>query len=88
MGTVELLRELANDGRAGSVGEEGELAEMLGRSVTVRRALERGADEDDALLLRRQGNQVPGDGPDSKMARVFSDFRRASRSDPMCCTAR
>ena len=61
MGPVELLRQLADDGGAGGVGEQRELAEMLAGRVPVRRALERSADEYDALLLRGEGYQVAGD---------------------------
>jgi hypothetical protein len=88
MWAVELLCELADDGRAGCVGEKGELTQMLAGGVTVRRALERGADEDDALLLRRKGDQISGDEPGSRIVRVFSDWRRESRSDLWCCTGR
>jgi hypothetical protein len=35
---------------------------MLAGGMTVERSLERRADQDDALLLRREGDQVPGDG--------------------------
>lgn len=88
MRAVELLRELADNCRAGGVGEEGQLAEVLAGRVAVWRALERGADEDDALLLRREGDQVPGDEPDSRIVRVFSGCRRVSRSGRWCCTGR
>jgi hypothetical protein len=72
---VELLGELTDDCGARGVGEEGELAQVLAGGVTVRRALERSADEDDALLLRREGDQVPSDGPDSMSVRFAAPRR-------------
>ncbi len=75
MGAVELLGELADDCGARRVGEEGELAQVLACGVAVGRALERSADEDDALLLRRKGDQVPSDGPDSMSVRFAAPRR-------------
>jgi hypothetical protein len=65
VGPVELLRQLADDGSAGGVGQQSELAQVLARGVAVRPPFERGADENGALLLRREGDQIPGDELDS-----------------------
>ena len=81
MRAVELLRELADDCRAGGVREEGELTQMLAGGVAVGRALERGADEDDALLLRGERDQVSGDEPDSRLwgcSAVAAESREAT----------
>jgi hypothetical protein len=88
MRTVELLRQLADDCGASGVGEKSELAQMLAGGVTVWRALQRGADEDDALLLWREGDQVAGDGPGSRVGEVLSGCRRASRNGRWCCRGR
>jgi hypothetical protein len=62
---IELLYELADDSCAGGVGEQRQLAKVLGGGVAIRCPLQRSADENDALLRRRERDQVPGDGPDS-----------------------
>jgi len=58
---VELLRQLPDDGGPRRVGEEGELPQVLARGVTVRRALERRADEYRALLRSGERDQVACD---------------------------
>ena len=58
MRAVELLRELADDDRAGRVGEPLELAQMLVERLARAGPLERRADEERPLDGRREGDQV------------------------------
>jgi hypothetical protein len=62
---VQLLGELADDGSARGVGEKSELLQMFAGRVAVRRTLERRADEYDAFLLCREGDEISSDGADS-----------------------
>jgi hypothetical protein len=57
MRTVELLRQLSNDGGAGRVGQALELAQVLLERLARPRTLERRSDEDRALDGRGDGDQ-------------------------------
>jgi hypothetical protein len=65
MRAVELLRQLPNDGCPGCIGEQRQLTKVLAGGVAIGSPLEWRADENDALLLRRECDQIPGDEPDS-----------------------
>jgi hypothetical protein len=52
MWAIDLLGQLTDDGRAGSVGEVGQFAEMVVGDPTCARSLERCADEEGALNWR------------------------------------
>jgi hypothetical protein len=62
MRAVQLLRQLADDGRAGGIGEPLELAQVLVEQMLRAASLERRADEDRGLLRRRERDQVTCDG--------------------------
>lgn len=66
MRTIELLRQLPDDGCSRRVGEQRQLTQVLAGGVAIGRPLERRADENDALLLRRERDQISGDEPDSE----------------------
>ena len=53
MRSVELLCQLADDGGAGRIGQQRQLAQVLTGCAAVRRSLERRADEDRPLALGR-----------------------------------
>ena len=55
---VDLLRHLADDDRAGGVGELGELAEVLVGDAASARALERNADEERPLDRRDDVDRI------------------------------
>jgi hypothetical protein len=57
MWPLELLRDLADDGRAGGIGEPLQLAQMLIEKLEGPRPLRRRADEQRALDGRRNGDQ-------------------------------
>jgi hypothetical protein len=78
---IELLRQLADDGSAGSVSEEGQLAEVLARGVAIGRPLQRRADEDDALLRSLERDQIFSD--EGKLQRIEC---RVFRSRGTGCT--
>jgi len=62
MRPIELLRQLADDDRAGRVGEALELTEMLVERLACAGPLERCSDEERALDRRRNRDQIACDG--------------------------
>jgi hypothetical protein len=61
MRSVDRLHQLTDDGRAGGIGELGELPQVLIGRAPGAGTLARCADQDRPLYGRFDGNQIPAD---------------------------